>query len=258
MRTAVPSRRRATATAAAPIGDAAGAPVMRAHVPARPDRSQLSAGPSHVVSQQTPSTQFTEPHSDASAQGSPSIFGIVGVGVGVAVSVAVGVLVGVEVGVEVGVDVGVLVGVEVGVSVISTGTHPQGSTSAPPPVAASCALSSTSHENPYGQDPEQIASGAVPPNVAAPTRPQGSDARANQGTTMTSRPTANPRPIRVPFTVPPVRTRRPSLPGTACARQGQTRPSDADSRELRSSRRRPYPSPPVPPAKKVSRGGPKR
>jgi hypothetical protein len=51
-----------------------GAPVTAPHVPMVPARSQASHWPSHAVSQQNPSTQFPESHSDGIVQTEP--FGI--------------------------------------------------------------------------------------------------------------------------------------------------------------------------------------
>jgi len=108
----------------------AGAVVIGTQVPSRPGRLQVSSGPSHGVSQQTPSTQFMDWHCDGLLQGSPLSRSGVLVGVAVTVPLAVAVAVpvleavrvcvgggGGFVDVAVDVDVWVVDGLRLGVSV---------------------------------------------------------------------------------------------------------------------------------------------
>jgi hypothetical protein len=79
-----------------PESNGAGAAVF-AHVPSR--RSQRSSGPLHAVSQQTPSAQKVDAHTEPVSHAAPFGFGVgVTVGVAVTVPVAVTVAVGVHVG----------------------------------------------------------------------------------------------------------------------------------------------------------------
>lgn len=106
-----------------PVRDVVGAgAAVDVHVPCRPDTLHCSRGPSHGVSQHTPSTQkrpVVQPLGCVAHERPCGIDVLVGSGVGVSVAVAVGVFVVVAVGVllAVGVTVGVSVTVAVGVSV---------------------------------------------------------------------------------------------------------------------------------------------